>query len=83
METTIRRISTAELVSAAVLALTCADAEQLERLARLAPGCRPLETAKEQRVTQQGMRTFGALIAITRRNLRVLRGAGGYRRFPE
>lgn len=72
------QISTVTLLSAGILALTHADAAQLEGLVEAAPGARRIETAEEQRIAQQRLRTLGALIALSRRNLRLLRGAAGY-----
>ena len=78
METDTAQISTVELLSAGILALTHADAAQLEGLAEAAPGVRPIETADERRIAEQRLRTLGALIALSRRNLRLLRGTAGY-----
>ena len=78
METDATQISTVELLNAGILALAHADAAQLEGLAEAAPGVRPIETADEQRIAQQRLRTLGALIALSRRNLRLLRGTAGY-----
>lgn len=78
METGTRDNSAAELLRAAIAALAHADAAQLEGLVEAARGVRRFKTAEERRLAQQGLRTLGALIAVTRRNLRLLRGAGGY-----
>jgi hypothetical protein len=78
MRTTIAEMSTAELLNAAILALTHADAAQLEGLAEAARGAKGLETAEEQRFAQERLRTMAALMTLTRRNLRLLRGAGDY-----
>ena len=78
METDTTEISRVALLSAGILALTHADAAQLEGLAEAAPGVRRIETADEQRIAQHRLRTLGALIAISRRNLRLLRGTAGY-----
>jgi hypothetical protein len=78
-----RKNSIAEQLSAAILALTHADARELEALAEVAHDPRGSETAEELRLATEKLRTLGALIAITRRNLRLLRGASGYRALSE
>jgi len=83
METTMTDMSTIELLNAAVLALTRADAERLEQLRQAAEAAGQFRTVEEQRTAQQGLRTLGALIAHTRRNLRLLRGASGYPVLPD
>jgi hypothetical protein len=78
METETTKISTVELLSAGILALTDADAVQLAELTEAAAGVRRIETAGERRAAQEKLRTLGALIGLTRRNLRLLRGAADY-----
>jgi len=70
------RVSAVELLGAAIHALTRADAATLEGLAEAARGARGPETAEERRMARERMRTMGYLITLTRRNLRLLRGAG-------
>jgi hypothetical protein len=70
--------SIAEQLSAGILALTHAESAQLEGLAEAARGARRPEGPEEQRIAQERLRTLGALIVLTRRNLRLLRGGGGY-----
>ena len=70
--------SAVDLLNAGILALTHADAAWLERLAEAVPAVRPIETEEELRMGQERLRTLGALIALTGRNLRLLRGAAGY-----
>jgi len=77
METATTQISIVEMLSAAILALTRGDVTQLEWLAVAAPGVRRSETTvDEQRIAQEKLRTLGALIALTRRNLRLLHACG-------
>lgn len=75
------RIGVAELVRAGIDALSHADAEQLEVLAAEARGPSLPETTQEQKLAQERLRALGHLIALTRRNLRLLRGQDGYRSF--
>ena len=70
------RRTAAELLGAGIDALAHADAAQLEGLAEAAREVKGLETAEERRIARQRLRTFELLIAMTRRNLRLLRGAG-------
>lgn len=70
------RLSAVELLGAGINALTHVDAAQLEGLAEAAREARGPETAEERKVARERMRTMGYLIALTRRNLRLLRGVG-------
>jgi hypothetical protein len=70
------RVSTIELLSAGIRALAHADAAQLERLAEAAREAEGPGNAKERRMARERLRTLAHLIALTRRNLRLLGGAG-------
>jgi hypothetical protein len=72
--------SAEELLGAGIDALAHVDAAQLEGLADAARGVRGPETAEERRGVRERLRTLQLLIAMTRRNLRLLhgRGCGGY-----
>jgi predicted lipoprotein len=68
--------SAEELLGAGIDALAHVDAAQLEGLAEAARGARGPKTAEEWRKVRERLRTLQLLIAMTRRNLRLLRGAG-------
>ncbi len=65
-----------ELLGSGIDALAHADAARLEVLAEAAQGARMPTTAEEWRMAEERRRTLGHLITLTRRNLRLLRGAG-------
>ena len=68
--------SAGELLGAGISALAHVDATRLEGLAEAARGARGPETVEERREARERMRTLQLLIAMTRRNLRLLRGGG-------
>ncbi|MGD0365903.1 MAG: hypothetical protein ABSA94_00470 [Acidobacteriaceae bacterium] len=68
--------SAAELLDAGINALAHVDTEELEGLAEAARVARGPETAEERWAVRERLRTLQLLIAMTRRNLRLLRGAG-------
>jgi hypothetical protein len=68
--------SAAELLDAGINALAGFDAEELEGLAEAARVARGPEAAEERRAVRERLRALQLLIAMTRRNLRLLRGAG-------
>jgi hypothetical protein len=70
------RSSAVELLAAGINALAHVDAAQLEGLAEAARGAGWPRTSEEQRAARQALRTMELLLALTRRNLRLLRGAG-------
>lgn len=70
--------STVELLGAGIDALAHADAAQLQRLAKTAQEAGRPANAAEQGTAQERLRTLGTLLRLTRRNLRLLRGADGY-----
>lgn len=74
----VARMSVVELLGEGINGLAHADAAQLEGLAEAGRTARGPETAEEQRVARERLRTLGYLLTLTRRNLRLLRGAGGY-----
>jgi len=65
-----------DLLGMGIEALAHADAAQLERLAKAAPGARRPGSAEERAEMRERLQTMGRLIALTLRNLRLLRGAG-------
>jgi hypothetical protein len=69
--------SAVELLAAGINALAHADAAQLEALAEAARGAEAPQTVEERKKVREGLRTLGYLIALTRRNLRLLRGSSG------
>jgi hypothetical protein len=68
-------MSTVEILEAGIRALADADADQLGMLADAARQTKGPQTAEEQEMARVGLRTLGYLITLTRRNLRLLRGA--------
>ncbi|HVT99298.1 MAG TPA: hypothetical protein VHE33_17480 [Acidobacteriaceae bacterium] len=70
METT-AQASAVELLNAGIHALTHADAARLEELGDAASGCPRTEIADQQRLAQERLQILGALITLTRRNLRL------------
>jgi hypothetical protein len=73
-------MSAVELLGAGINALAHADAAQLEGLAEAAQGVLWPGTPEEQMAAREGLRTLEYLMTLTRRNLRLLRGAGGLHR---
>ncbi|MFP5230339.1 MAG: hypothetical protein ACLGXA_22210 [Acidobacteriota bacterium] len=67
-----------ELLDAAIPALAAADGGRLEALAETARRAVPPATAQEWERAQVRLRALGILLELTRRNLRLLRGADGY-----
>jgi hypothetical protein len=65
-----------ELLGAGIDALAHADAARLECLAEAAHGASMPATAEERGMAEERRRALGYLIRLTRRNLRLLRGAG-------
>lgn len=65
-----------ELLQEGMEALTRANLAELDRLCDAAADVRLPETAEERKLAQGNLRSLGHLIALTRRNLRLLRGAG-------
>ena len=76
-------MSVVELLGAGINALAHADAAQLEGLAEMSRMARGPETAAERTIARERLRTLGYLLTLTRRNLRLLRGAGGYGRLGD
>jgi hypothetical protein len=68
---TAAQASAVELMNAGIHALTHADTARLEGLAEAASGVLRIETVHEQRLAQERLQVLGALIALTRRNLRL------------
>lgn len=68
--------SALELMSEAIDALMRADAARLERLAAEVPRARGAETREERRALAEKRLALRHLLALTRRNLRLLRHAG-------
>jgi hypothetical protein len=68
--------SAAELLDAGINALARVDTEELGALAERACGVRGPETAGGRREVRERLLTLQLLIAMTRRNLWLLRGAG-------
>jgi hypothetical protein len=71
----VARTGAVELLGAGLRALAHADAAQLEALVDAARGARMPQTVKERQLVQERLRALGYLIALTQRNLRLLRGA--------
>ena len=70
------QMSAADLLDAGIQALAHSDAAELGRLTEAAcQVCLP-ESAEERSRTRLRLRTFGCLLVLTGRNLRLLRGAG-------
>jgi hypothetical protein len=67
-------VSALEFMSEAIDALMRADAARLERLAAEAPSVPPPAGGLERDSVMGKRRAFVALLALTRRNLRLLRG---------
>jgi predicted ABC-class ATPase len=65
-----------DLLNAGIEALAHLDVAELERLLAAAGRLRLAETVEDQRLAREKLRTLGHLIVLTRRNLRLLRGAG-------
>jgi hypothetical protein len=70
------QVSARELLDGGIRALAHGDAAQLEYLVDAAQTVRPPEAVDERKIAQERLRTLGHLIVLTRRNLRLLRGAG-------
>jgi hypothetical protein len=70
-------MSTVEILEAGIRALAHADADRLQMLADAAREADGPRTADEQEMARVGLRTLEYLITLTRRNLRLLRGASG------
>jgi hypothetical protein len=70
--------SVVELLGAGIVALARADAVKLEDLAEAARYAGRPGTLAEQCMARDQLQTLGSLIVLTRRNLRLLRGAAGY-----
>jgi hypothetical protein len=68
--------SAVELLRAGIDALAHVDAAQIEELTEAAHGARRPETVEERREARERLRTLELLIAMTRHNLRLLRGGG-------
>lgn len=66
-----------EALERGINALMRSDAEELARLVELAPGARWPEAGPERQAVQERQRTLGKLLALTRRNQRLLGGEGG------
>jgi hypothetical protein len=66
------------ILNAAMVALEQADAALLEQLAEVAGNVRRPEEGEEQEIAGQELRAFARLIALTGRNVRLLRGSDGY-----
>ena len=66
------KITVVELLDAGIHALTHADTARLARFAEEASGAMQIETVDEQRLTEERLQVLEALLAITRRNLRLL-----------
>jgi hypothetical protein len=75
--------SAVELLGAGINALAHADAAQLQALAEAARGASAPQNPEERERVRVGLRTLGYLITLTRRNLRLLRSAGGDALFLE
>jgi hypothetical protein len=71
-----RKPSVVELLGAGIQALGHADAMQLEDLAEAARRTGWPQTAQEQRMARERLRTLAMLMELTKRNLRLLRGTG-------
>ena len=69
-------LSVTELLEAGIEALAHADAARLEALAAVAAQTRPPETAEEHRRAGANLTALQRMLILTRRNLRLLRGAG-------
>ena len=63
------------LIDAGIEALERSDRAELLRLAEAATGARAPDSAAERGLVLERMRIFGLLLALTRRNLRLLRAA--------
>jgi hypothetical protein len=72
------QMSAVELLGTGIDALARADAFLLEGLAEAAGGVPGPRTACEGRLARERLRTLEHLLTLTRRNLRLLRGRGGY-----
>lgn len=70
--------SAADLLGAGIQALAHADATDLQDIVEAARTAEVPVTLEERRITQERLRTLGVLMEMTRRNLRLLRGAAGY-----
>lgn len=66
------------LLEAGIEALTHADAARLEALAEAAREVQPAGSPEERRKVVEQLRMLERLIALTQRNLRVLRATTGY-----
>lgn len=67
--------SAVELLGAGINALAHADAAHLEALTAAARKVGAPKTPEERERLRVGLQTLGYLITLTRRNLRLLRGA--------
>lgn len=70
------RVPAVDFLNAGIEALAHRDVAGLERLLAAASGLRLPETVEGQRLTHEKLRALGHLIVLTRRNRRLLRGAG-------
>jgi hypothetical protein len=71
-------LSVAEMLGVGIEALARADAAELESLARAAPRAERPAIAEEVRIARERLRALETLLTLTQRNLRLLRGVGGY-----
>ncbi len=69
-------VSALELIGEAIEALTRADAARLRRLAEEAQQAEIPRAEPELRFVVERQKTLARLLALTRRNLRLLRGSG-------
>jgi hypothetical protein len=68
-------VTAAEVLRAGIQALAHADVERLEELAAMATAVRTSENRGDRRRAREGLRALECLLTLTRRNLRLLRGA--------
>lgn len=68
--------SVSELLREGILALMESDAVALEELAAEASQVGQGETGADKAAARDGLRTLAALLGLTQRNLRLLRGEG-------
>ena len=64
--------SVVDWLEAGIRCLAHAEGEELEQLAAAAHLAAPPETAEEERRAREKLQTLGLLLALTRRNLRLL-----------
>lgn len=67
-----------ELLEGAIAALAQGNVSRLEDLAEAARWVESPRTSEEQRAAMERLRALGTLIALTRRNLRLLRATSRY-----